>query len=253
MTFKHLFLLLPALAMIAPARAQSPDRTDKAPIEFRVIGWNRDIPDMFYELKGKPQPLPLRRGTLSQPQRYVGEPTMVFYVPAVVDGETVRQPVVQVALKPPPQKNLVIVWLAKSGRYEAAVLSDDADKPMPGQLRFVNVSNLELVVKCNAEAPFTLPARGEKIVGSEAGGVGVRVAMRTNKNGSWELALMNGIAVEPNERVTAFIVDPSQLALAPEEEGLRGGGDNKILSLFLIRDRVEAGQAGTDSNTFGTH
>lgn len=240
MTFKSLLLFLPALAMIAPARAQSDQPAEKPPVEFRVIGWNRELPEMFYELKGKPQPLPLRRGTPSQPQRYAGEPTLVFYTPVVVDGETVRQPVVEVALKPPPQKNLVVVWLSKAGRHEAAVLADDPDKPAPGELRFVNIANQDLVLKCNADEPFTLSAGAETIVSSEAGGVGVRVAMRTRKNGSWELALMNGIAVEPNERVTAFIANPADLAPAPEEENLRGGGDNKILGLFLIRDRVTA-------------
>lgn len=240
MIFKHLLTSLLLLVAAAPASAQAPATPEEELIEFRAIGWNREIPKMFYELKGKARPLPVHRGTPTQPQRYAGPAKLTFYIPVISDGETSKQPIAEVTLNPPPQKNLVVIWQSKGGRYEAAVLADNPNIPPPGSLRFVNFSNQPLVLKCNSNAPFSLAAGAERIVVSDSGGIGVKVAMRTQKNGEWELALMNGISVEPDERVTAFIADPSRLAVAAEDENTRSSFETAILTLFLIRDRVTA-------------
>lgn len=85
---------------------------------------------------------------------------------------------------------------------------------------------------------FPLPLGAEKIVPTHRGGLGVGVKVAKQIKGTWKLALTNGISVESNERVTAFIADPSRLALDPENETSKGNIEVELLSLFLIRDRV---------------
>lgn len=240
MIFERTLGLLVFLGLFVAVPAQAADNPQEEPIEFRAIGWNREIMDMFYEVKGKAQPLPLYRRRPSLPQRYVGSPVLVFYVPVIVDGKRKKAPVAEVTLKEPPYKNLVVIWLGKNGRYVASVLADEPDSPPPGNLRFVNLSGQNLAVKCTGQDQFLLPAGTEKIVAPYKGGVGVgvKVARQVSGTESWELALMNGISVKAHERVTAFIADPSRLALSPEEEAQGPNFQPDPLNLFLIRDRV---------------
>lgn len=240
MTFKLIIGLLLFLGVASGLPAQPVQTPLEEPIEFRAIGWNREIPEMFYELKGQAQPLPLYRRSPSLPQRYIGPAKIVFYVPAVIDGQPTKTPLAEVTLKQPPHKNLVVIWLEKSGRYNATVLADEPDSPPPGHLRFINISGQELALKCNGREQFLLSAGKEQTVSPHKGGVGVGVKMARQIKGtqSWELVMMKGLPVKPTERVTAFIADPSRIALSPEDEAMGPGFQPDALTLFLIRDRV---------------
>lgn len=237
MTFKPALLLLCFLAAAVPGRAQAPAAPKEPPIEFRATAWNRDFPDLFYEVNGKPQPLALRRGTISPPQLVQGaSPKLVLYKPTIIDGEPGKVQVGELTLNRPPLKNLIVVWLEKNGRYGATVLADEPGRPAAGQVRFVNLAGRPLALNCNGRTEVCAPG-GEMIVAAQKGGVGIRVAVEVKSNGQWKLALMNGLPITANERVTAFIADPGKLALSPEEEEKEIKA--RPLSLFVIRDTVE--------------
>lgn len=239
MIFKRTIAFLFFLSVAATVSAQ-PAAPNEEHIEFRTIGWNREIPQMFYELKGQAHPLPLYRRSPSPPQRYIGSTRVVFYVPANGGGEPGKTAVAEVTLKEPPYKNLVVIWLEKNGRYNAVVLADEPDSPPPGHLRFINISGQELALKCSGREQFLLPAGREQTVSPRQGGVGVGVKMARQIKGteSWELVMMKGLPVKPHERVTAFIADPSRIALSPEDEAMGSGFQPEALTLFVIRDRV---------------
>ena len=100
-------LFIAALGVVAGLSAQPVDSTQEEPIEFSAIGWNREIAEMFYEVKGQSQPLPLQRRRPSAPQRYTGSPTIVFYMPVVVNEERRKVPIAEVTLKRPPYRRLL--------------------------------------------------------------------------------------------------------------------------------------------------
>lgn len=237
MTFKPALLLLCFLAAAVPGRAQAPAAPKEPPVEFRAIAWNRDFPDVFYEIKGKEQPLPLHRGALTPPQLYTGAPKLVLFVPTMIEGKRGKVPIAELTLNLPPKKNLIVVWLEKNGQYGATVLADEPGRPAAGQVRFVNLAGRPLALNCNDQTEVCASG-AERIVTAQKGGVGIRIAVEVQTNGQWKLALMNGLPVASNERVTAFIADPSRLARSPEEEEK----DIKVrpLSLFVIRDTVAA-------------
>lgn len=225
------------LAAAVPGRSQAPVAPKEPPIEFRAIAWNRDFPDVFYELKGKEQPLPLHRGAITPPQFYTGAPKLVLFMPTMIDGKPGKAPIAELTLNLPPKKNLIVVWLGKNGHYGATVLADEPDRPAAGSVRFVNLAGRTLALNCKGRTEVCA-AGAEMVVAAKEGGVGIRVAVEVQTNGEWKLALMNGLPVAPNERVTVFIADPSKLALFPgeDEKEIRV----RPLSLFVIRDVVVA-------------
>ncbi len=235
MTFKPTSLLLWFLIATATGWAQAPAGQKEPPIEFRAIAWNRDFSDIFYEIKGREQPLPLHRGTISPPQLYTGSPKLVLYRPTMIDGERSKAPIAELTLNLPPKKNLIVVWLEKNGQYGATTLADEPDRPAAGSVRFVNLAGRNLALNCNGKTEICQPG-AEMIVTAQKGGVGIRVAVEVQTNGQWKLALMNGLPVGPDERVTVFIADPSRLALSPEQEEKEIKA--RPLSLFVIRDTV---------------
>ena len=102
MIFKHTAVYLLLLSVAASAWAQSAGAKKEPLIEFRAVAWKRDVPGLFYELKGKDQPLPLRRDNITQPQLYDGPPRLVLYLPAMVGDRPVKNPIAEVRLNLPP-------------------------------------------------------------------------------------------------------------------------------------------------------
>lgn len=233
-----LLLLMKSLSL----SAQAPDAQMDELYEFRITGWNLDIPDLFYEVNGKSIPVPVYRRTLGKVHKYAARtPALELFSTESIGGVLTKVPLLRVTLNPPPQKNLIVVWKEKRGKIDSTVLSDDPVTPAPGNVRFVNIGGQDLLLKCNHLAPFQLGAGSSRIVEPESGGVGVGVKIAQMKKGvdAWELALMNGISIEPNERVTAFIADPRRLAPPPEEDGKPEKPVTDKLALFIIRDSVQ--------------
>lgn len=240
MIFRNIRPLLLILVAVSTSWTQAAADPQPEPVEFRVIGWNRTHLDMFYEIKGKPVPLRLVQGVVSEPQRYTGAPTVTFYIPVQIEGKPGKKPLATVTLNRPPQKNLVVIWLPKTGDYESTVLVDEPDRPSPGKLRFVNLSGGDLIVQCNGGTPLPLAAGADSIVAPQNDGIGVKVAMETKANGQWKIGLMTGITVRPYNRVTAFIVNPSRIAPTLEALATSSAPNSAALDLFVIRDRVIA-------------
>lgn len=243
MTFKRILLLLPLLiAASASVCAQTPPAKDQ-PYEFRLAAWNFDLPGLFYEQSGKKRPTPVIERSTTQPFTYVG-PTgkLVLYTQKIVEGSPVKITIVELTLVPPPRKNLILLWHERTGNYSATVLADDPQTPPPGHLRFVNISGQNLALQCNGMDRFTLSPGTDRVVPPTNGGVGVGVKVARQRKkadpDSWELALMSGIPVEPNERVTAFIADPERLSLSIGQKSLLDQREKELLSLFFIRDTV---------------
>ncbi|HEY9250615.1 MAG TPA: hypothetical protein VIO38_15855 [Rariglobus sp.] len=240
MTFKpYLSLLLLAVS----AHAQNPAPAKEQPFEFRLTAWNIDLPGLFYEEGGKKLATPVIERALTQPFITTNASgKLVLYTQTLVEGAPVKTPLAQVTLVAPPGKNLVLLWLENSGRYGATVLADDPRTPPPGHLRFVNLTRQPLAFQCNGLPDFTLDPAADKVVPPTRSGVGigVKVARQRKKPApdSWELALMTGIPIAADERVTAFIADPDQLALSVGQKSLGDHLEKELLSLFLIRDTV---------------
>lgn len=243
MTFKRSFFFASVLLLAVAARAQSPSPAKEEPFEFRLTAWNIDLPELFYEEAGKKRPTPVLERALTQSFTTTNTSgKLVLYTQTLVEGAPVKTPFAEVTLVPPPSKNIILLWHEKSGRYGSAVLADDPQTPPPGHLRFVNLSGQPLALQCNGQPGFTLDPASDKVVPpSRSGvGVGVKVARQRKKNApdSWELALMTGIPIAANERVTAFIADPERLSLSVGQKSLRDHLEKEILSIFLIRDTV---------------
>ncbi|WP_309383097.1 hypothetical protein [Cerasicoccus frondis] len=206
---------------------------------FRITGWNVDIPDLYYQTGSEVISTPARRRTLGKLHVYQSTSRELnLYEPT---NDETKAPLIKASLNPKPQNNLILIWKNSAGNIDYTVLSDDPSSPAPGEVRFVNLAKDNLVLKCNHLDPFPLPPGKSRIVEppkSHGVGVGVKVAQQANDNESWELALMSGIPVEPNERVTAFLADPRKLALQPELEGKPKKKNKDTLTIFLIRDRV---------------
>jgi len=245
MTFKHLlFSALFAAVLGVSARAQTPAVPAKdQPFEFRITAWNIDLPGLFYEEGGKKRPTPVLERALTPPFLFTNASgKLILYTQTIVEGAPVKTPFVEVTLVPPPSKNIILLWQEKSGRYGSAVLADDPQTPPPGYLRFVNLTGQPLALQCNGQPSFILDPSVDKVVPPSRGGVGlgVKVARQRKKSApdSWELALMTGIPIAANERVTAFIADPDRLALSVGQKSLRDHLEKENLSLFFIRDTV---------------
>ncbi|WFB35953.1 hypothetical protein P3T73_17510 [Kiritimatiellota bacterium B12222] len=206
--------------------------------KFRVIGWNRNHLDMFYVMDAEPQPLRLIQKVPSALQK-IPKPSadLIFYLP--VEGEQgIRpQPLVKATLYPPPAQNLVVIWVDQAGRYRSAVLKQDRDNPSPGKLRMVNFTGYDLRIQANKNPLLSLAPGASEVITPENEGVGVKIAYRAHSGEEWEMGLMSGITVRKNDRVTAFIADPSQVDQTLEEKSTSSALSKEPLTLFVIRDR----------------
>jgi len=227
-------------------RAQSPLPKDENVISFRAVAWNRDLPALVYDLKGKSLPLPLDRGRITQPHLYAGDPVLSFYNTVQVEGKPARVPVAQVKLNPAQKKILVVICLTKDLHYVATVLEDENDALKGGQVRFVNFSGKELALNCNRRTTI-LPPGSRHMTDAANGGVGLKIAIDEQRDGLWKLSYMNGIEVSPDERVTVFINNPASLAVPPEDEGSKDL--LPPLGIFVLRDTapLESGRSAGPS------
>jgi len=240
MTFKSLLLIFGIGLMMSGAQvalAQSVPPKEENMISFRAVAWNRDLPALAYDMKGKSLPLPLDRGRITQSHIYAGDPILSFYNVTQVEGKPVRVPVAQVRLNPAQKKILVVIWLTKDLKYVATVLEDENDALKGGQVRFVNLAGKELALNINRRTTI-LPVGGRHVTDAANGGVGLKVAIDEQRDGQWKLAYMNGIEVSPEERVTVFINNPANLAVPPEDEGSKDV--IPPLGIFVLRDTLPA-------------
>lgn len=236
MTFK-LFLSVFCIGLMTSgaqvARAQPTPPKDENVINFRAVAWNRDLPTLAYDVKGKSVPLPLDRGRITQTHVYTGEPVLTFYNTIQVEGKPTRVPLTQVKLNPSQKKILVVIWLTKELHYVATVLEDENDALKGGQVRFVNLAGKELALNCNRRTTI-LPPGGRYLTDAANGGVGLKIAIDEQRDGQWKLAYMNGIEINQDERVTMFINNPALLAVPPEDEGSKDVVPP--LGVFVLRD-----------------
>ncbi|WOO43623.1 hypothetical protein [Rubellicoccus peritrichatus] len=209
--------------------------------EFRVVGWNYALRDMFYEVDGEVRDLPLYRRMPSPLQSVSGDGDITFFIPSEENEKKGKKPIVNVSLNPAPLRNLVMIWLDTEGQYQASILPDDPNFPGLGQLRLVNLTGQNLLIQCNKDTPVPLSLGSELVVDAndKLGGVGVKVAFQIQREGNWKLAWVNGIVVRPNERVTAYIAKPSEMA-APLERIKEKKSNSKVkpLELLVVRDAV---------------
>lgn len=233
MTFRLLIASL-ILIVLASARAETPP--GKPQQEFRVVAWNRAIPDLFYDVEGEPRALPLRRAVPTRLQHHSGPASLTLY--RRVGEARIRQPVATVALRPPPQKSLVVLWLDHRGAWQATVLADEPDRPAPGEVRLVNHTQLDLLIKCSGREPFVLAPAAERIVPAGGKGMGLKIALSTVRGVDWEPVLSNGIPLGADERATVFVADPSALAPVPKPVEEPDRIEFPRLNLFVIRDRT---------------
>jgi len=234
-------LFFVTLAVVSGLPIFAATEPEKPPVSFRAVAWNREIPDAFYEVAGKRRALSLHRGAISAEQTYEGSPQLTLFEEVTAeDGQVKKEPLTSFRLNPPPVKNLVVVWVDKSGACQSVVLADDPSTLPLGNARFVNITRYRLAINSGAST-YTVEPGASQLIAAPKGGLGIKIAVQMETNGVWKLAMMNSVRVRPNSRVTVFIADPSTLATAPED------ADKEIvkqpLDLFVVTDRVPTAKA----------
>ncbi len=238
---KYKYPLLPLLftAISFLAHAQPSPEEEEPVYTFQVIGWNRTHLDMFYLEEGGPRTLRLIQRTPSPPQHIAGTEKIQFYIPVETEEGSRPYLLTEATLYPPPARNLIVIWLNQNRKYQSVVLKDDPDTPAPGKLRLVNLSGHELRLKANDDPIISMHPGAIEIITPKNEGVGLKIAILKTPNSGWKLGLLNAITVRKNDRVTAFIADPSKIAPTLEETATNAQTDTSPLTLFVIKNRAK--------------
>ena len=184
-------------------------------IRFRVLGWDLDVADIFYETGGKVRPLLVPSGVRSAFYKYNGPSTLVFFrLKKDEKGNDVRVPAASLDLAPCGKWPLIL--FTKSGNkqppeYTLRAIPDDLDSFPASTYEFFNMTRVPVTVKLGADT-FTLGAQELKQSKVTLSGGKTTVYASVVYNGPKGPVRVygNNWACNPTERTVVFVREDPQ-------------------------------------------
>jgi len=200
------------LALLGVLRAQTPNigprQEDQVSLQFRLLAWQMDIPELTYSLRKK---IPVTEvDSYSPPQTYAGPTALVFTRPSKKSDANQPAPVIASVLLPRDAARVTLITIPTGGgRYAMYPVAESDTILPPRHARLHNLTSGPLLIGYGDYKTVELASASSVLITAPGKGLVIRVAGMAN--GKWHELFNNVIALQDTEG--------SNVVLASREKG----------------------------------